>query len=121
MDTTIAVYMQTVTSSWTENAHLRTSGVKSELARVPSKYYLMNLAVMTVRPKSKFTRGPIETSKRGPLRDFQTLGMSPVRSFKPVVVPPNPYLYRNEMLSHPWSDHTSTMLFNLAEDGETRT
>lgn len=56
---TIAVYMQTLTSSWTENAHLRTSGVKSELARVPSKYYLMNLAVMTVRPKSKFTRGPI--------------------------------------------------------------
>lgn len=51
--------MQTLTSSWTENAHLRTSGVKSELARVPSKYYLMNLAVMTVRPKSKFTWGPI--------------------------------------------------------------
>ena len=113
--------MQTLTSSWTENAHLRTSGVKSELARVPSKYYLMNLAVMTVRRNRSSPGAQFETSKRGPLRDFQTLGMSPVRSFKPVVVLPHPYLYRIEMLSHPWSDHTSTMVFNLAEDGETRT
>lgn len=56
---TIAVYMQ-ITLSWTENAHLCISGVdESELARVPSKYYLMNLAVTTARSKSKFTRGPI--------------------------------------------------------------
>jgi hypothetical protein len=44
---TIEVDMQTLTSSWAENVHLCISGGKSELARVPSKYYLMTL--MTAR------------------------------------------------------------------------
>lgn len=125
---TIVVYMQTLTSSWTENAHL-CIGVKSELARVPSKYNLMNLAVTTASPKSSSPGVQFETAKRGPLNSSNSLseisrpsGLS--QSAQSVASSPSsfhvilPYFHRNEMLSHWWFDHTSTMGFNLAEDGD---